>query len=180
MASTNYRPRSGGYAVSGTSALAQMRYYDDENPPPVYEQRVLPRQPRARRRQEVRRGISGVAMMISLGLLFTVLAGVLIGKSAASGAIQQQINQTQSEIKRLRDRNQALESMLAINTDGELIRNYVVNELGLVKIRADMIYPIHMPDTRPMGEARTGFVQMKQEERGFYAVLANLLRMVPL
>ena len=180
MASMNYRPRGGGYAVAGTSALAQTRYYDDESPPPTYEQRISTRVPPVRRRQEMRRGISGVAMLVSLGLLFTVLAGVLISKSAATSALQKQINQTQSEIKQLRDGNQALEAMLLINTDGEQIRNFAVNQLQLVKIQADKIYPVYMPDTRPMGEASSNTVQMKHEEGGFYAVLASLLRMVPL
>jgi len=132
----------------------------------------------ARPRQEVRRGISGAAMMFSLGLLFAVLAGVLVGKSAVSGTLQKQINQTQSEIKQLRDKNQVLENELAANTDGELIRNYAVNELGLVKIQADMICPVSIPNTRPAGEAQSNIVHMRQEEGGFYAMLANLLRRV--
>jgi len=179
MTSTNYRPRSSGYTVSGTSALAPPRYYEDESRPPAYELR-LTRPPPARRRQEQQRGIRAATMAVTLGLVFAVLAGISISKTAVSSGLQRQINQAQNDIRMLQNENQALEARLVISTDGEVIRNYAVNELRLLRISADMIRPIRLPNTRPTGDAQSGAVQMKHEEGGFFAMLANLLRQIPL
>jgi|GEM_PF-3574036 len=180
MTGTTYRPRGTGYTVSGTSALAAPRYYEDESRPPAYELRVMSRKPQARRTQERQRGISSSVMLVSLGLLFAMLAVVSISKSAASSGLQRMIMETQTDIRALRDGNQALERSLQTSTDGELLRNYVVNQLGLLKIQADMIQPIRMPNTRPMGEAPTSAIQMKQTEGGFFAMLAQLLQKIPI
>jgi len=180
MASTHYRPRGSGYTVAGTSALAQPRYYENESRSPAYELRVPARPPMARRGQERRRGIRAATMAVTLGMVFAVLAGISLSKAAVTSGLQGQINQAQSNIRMLQNENQALEERLTVSTDGELIRNYAVNELGLLRITADAIRPIRMLDTRPMGDARATDVQMRQEGGGFIAVLANLLRQIPL
>ena len=119
-------------------------------------------------------------MLVSLGLVFAVLAGISLSKSATSSGLQKQITQAQNEIRTLSDGNQALEAMLMASTDGEQIRNYVVNELGLLKIQAEAIHSIHLPDTRPMGGAASNDVQMRRTEGGgFFAMLASLLRQIP-
>ncbi|MCL2811052.1 MAG: hypothetical protein FWD25_04085 [Clostridia bacterium] len=179
MTGTTYRPRGSGYTVSGTSALAPPRYYEDESRPPAYELRIVGRPPQARRRQERQRGISASIMLVSLGLLFAILAVVSIGKSAASSGVQRMIAEAESSVKTLRDENQVLERSLMSNTDGEQIRHYVVSQLGLLRIQAGNIQPVHMPNTRPMGEAPPSVVQMRQVEGGFFAMLAQLLQKIP-
>jgi len=203
MASTYQRTRSNAYTVAGTSALAQPRYYDedfydggryaersrpveqpryygDENRMPGYGRRSAMRPPPPRRGQ-AQQGNRSAAILVALGLVLAVLACVSLTKTAAGSALQRQIAQVQKEITETRDANQALEAMLLISTDGEHIRNFAVNQLGLTRIQAGAIHTISVPDTRPMGDTPHGARQMvPAEESGLIATLAGLLRQISL
>lgn len=178
MAGKRYRTQNSAYMVSGSSALAHPRYPEQEFRAPTYEQRVPPRPP-ARRRQD--QGVRTLTMLVALCAVFAVLAGVSLSKRAACSTLQKQITAAQSEIKKAREANQALESMLVASTDGEQIRNYAVITLGMKKLEASDIHAVRIPDTRPLGDALPKDVQMKQqEEGGFFAMLADLLRQIPI
>ncbi len=180
MADINYRSsrrQSAAYTTSGSSALAYVHREEEERRAPTYEQRIQPRQPEARRSK----GVSSMSKLLALGLTFTLLAGFCIGKRAICTGIQKQVAAVQEEIQTTREANQMLEQTLITNTDGELIRSYAVNQLGLSKLRAESIYPAQMPNTRPLGDREASDVQkMQDEEGGFLAVLADLLRQIPI
>jgi len=194
MEGTYYRRQGSDYRVSGTSALAPERYYGDEEHAPVFTPRVPPKRmpqqrapqqpsqamPPLRRTQERQRGIRLSVMVVSLGLMFTVLSGMALSRGAANSALQSQINQEQARLVALRNTNQDLEAALARSTDDEMLRNYAVNGLGMVQLQAGMVEPIQMPVTRPMGEAPANTLLMRHGEGGFFAMLANLLRHIPL
>lgn len=178
MTDTRYRSRSRSYAVSGSSALAYDRYSEEERRMPAYEQHISMRAPAPRRQEKA--SARTLTMVVALSVVFAVLCGVSLSKSAANSAIQRQITAAQKEIQKTAAENQLLEQQLIASTDGEQIRNYVVNTLGMSKIRAEDIFTITLPNSRPLGDSLASGVQKKQEESGFFAMLADLLRQIPI
>jgi len=179
-------PRAQHYAqnnayrmVSGSSALDYPRYMEEEGRPPAYERRITMPPPEARVQQE--QGIPSVVMIVVLSVILAILAGVSLDKRATSGALQNQIAEAEQELQNTRDTNLVLEQALRSSTDGEYIRNYAVNKLGMRKIQAENIHPVRMPDTRPMRDDTQESAQAKGEQgEGFMSLLADLLRRISL
>ena len=175
MAEMRRRRQGNPYSVVGTSALAYTAYADEARAdmPPVPPRVRLPA------RRAAPRGMRALTILISLGVICSALVAVSIGKRTACRALERQIADVESAIRRVEEDNRILEWQLASVTDGEVIRNYAVNTLGMTHIRPEAIRTVRLPNTRPNGEKRAaGMPEIHTRKSGFMSTLADLLRLI--
>lgn len=174
------------YTVAGTMYSGSSAYVLQERitSQPAYRPRNPAYEPKERSQQtgsgkrypaKKRQGFSGMMIMsISLAIVLFTCGFMAILQVQYQSDIQKQIAQTQKEIKTYREKNELLEQELARAVDGEIIRNYAVNKLGMVKTSAENVRTISvvLPYTDEIEEMQQ---ETSESKVGLLDVLIDLL-----
>ncbi len=174
MSSALYRTGyTNAYAVSGSSALATSRVIRETSRRPNAVQRTA--RPAARR---ARLRLLRQVLVLSICAMAAVFSIMLISQKARVTANQKQIAMMELQIKQAQDTNTRLAQEMVALTDGFQIRNYAVNQLGMVQLTDEQTRVISMPATRaqtaPSAQAET----VRQDENDIFAMLGNLFRRI--
>lgn len=145
MSQTQGRPRrsyaSAGAYVNGSSALKSAPAYAPSyetaaprRPAPQSERRNAPKPtPRTGRNPRRRRAFSPAQAVLILMALATVIVGsVWLAQCARYSALQTQVDLVRASITAQEKTNQILEQELTALKNGERIRTYAVNRLGMI------------------------------------------------
>ncbi len=174
MSSALYRTGyTNAYAVSGSSALATSRVMRETSRRPSTVQRNA--RPAARR---ARLRLLRQVMLLTVCAMAAVFSIMLISQKARVTANQKQIAMMELQIKQAQDTNTRLAEELVGLTDGFQIRNYAVNQLGMVQLTDEQTRTISMPATRAQGSAVAQQEIVRQDENDIFAMLGNLFRRI--
>lgn len=184
MSATLYRNgQTSAYAVAGTAALDSSYPLAEQMRRPSVVQQPQRRQQQQQTQRRVRPAVRRArlrllrqAMIVTACLLLAGLSAALLNQKATVSANQKRIVQMRRQIEEAKNLNQRLEYELSTMIDGEQIRNYAVNTLGMVRLTDEQTRVLQMPATRPVTAAVTPI--NAPEEQGFFAVLGNLLRKI--
>ncbi|MDR3051636.1 MAG: hypothetical protein LBU67_07930 [Oscillospiraceae bacterium] len=162
------------YPTAGSNALDIPYHTTQGSRRPRETRQQARRRPAARRaRAQALRTMLHVSFLVFTALL----CFALLGRGARVSAGQKELEKVRAQIRQLQEENDTWAVQLAVVTDGELVRNYAVNKLGMVPLNEGQVRVARMPATRPAGYYLPA-AQAASEQSGFLYALGEFLRQI--
>lgn len=173
MAERVRRARQFSYAmpvVEGSSALTPQPAWGEEGgrgaPPPRRRAKEKP----ARRLPSLT-----AAMVVALAGVLCAACFMSLSQIAYAAQLQKEIESLQASIRQERENNLLLNQELTEATDGEMIRNYAVNKLGMIKPTTQQVFSIALSQPIQVNEAQDTPDETTQESIDWLGVILGLL-----
>ncbi len=174
MAEHVRRVRQVAYAmpvVDGANALTPQPAWKEEEgrgaPPPRRRAKEEP----ARRRPSLT-----AAAVVALAGVLCAACFMSLSQIAYSAQLQKDIESLQTSIRQERENNLLLSQELTEATDGEMIRNYAVNKLGMIKPTTQQVFSIALSQPIQVNEAQDTRDETTQESIDWLGVILGLLK----
>ena len=179
MAEQVGRVRRNAYAyampvVDGSSAPAPERT-PEETPHESRREIHTPQKhgDKDRRRQQI--PLSAVLIVAMAGVLCAVCF-MSLSQMAHASKLQKDIVAMQKSIEQEKENNMLLRQQLTEATDGEMIRNYAVNKLGMVKPSSKQVFEISITQKIQVNNPSSTQEDAKKDRIDWLGVLLGLLK----
>lgn len=166
---------SGIYApTQGSSAISSLTYGQTRNTEPIRVRQLPKKPPTARRRGQGLSVVMGI-LVLSLAVVLSMMGFAILIQMTHSAQLQNDIAALQSKVQDAKDINAETQRQLTLAGNGESVRNYAVNKLGMVLPSSGQIRRVSLPDDFSQTAVAPQEHSVPQASLSFLSAMVSLL-----
>lgn len=161
--------------VDGSSALAPQQHTPEEAPQPKRRE-IQPMGPERKQEKKARPNHLAAVMIVGLASVLCAVCFMSLTQMARASKLQKDIVAMQKSIAQEEENNLLLRQQLTEATDGEMIRNYAVNKLGMIKPTSKQLFSITVDQSAQVNNPSSTQEDAQQGKIDWLGVLLGLLK----
>ena len=161
--------------VDGSSALAPERTPEEEAPQ-VARREIQPADPGRNADKRGKPHHFAAVMIVALAGVLCAVCFMSLSQMARASKLQKDIVAMQKSIAKEEENNLLLRQQLTEATDGEMIRNYAVNTLGMIKPTSKQLFTITVDQSAQLNNPSSTQEDAQQGKIDWLGVLLGLLK----